>query len=58
MGAVQNLLGYGWLWLIVARQAPPLHLWMVSDILCLCWFFFWLHASSACVALVLFLVAV
>jgi len=40
MGAVQNLLGYGWLWLIVARQAPPLHLWMVSDILCLCWFFF------------------
>ena len=40
MGAAQNLLGYGWLWLIVARQAPPMHLWMVSDILCLCWFFF------------------
>jgi hypothetical protein len=35
MGAAQNLLGYGWLWLIVTGQAPPLPLWMVSDVLCL-----------------------
>lgn len=31
LGAAQNLLGYGWLWLIVTRQAPALPLWMVSD---------------------------
>lgn len=35
MGAAQNLLGYGWLWLIVTGKAPPLPLWMVSDVLCL-----------------------
>ncbi|CAD6261120.1 unnamed protein product [Miscanthus lutarioriparius] len=29
MGAAQNLLGYGRLWLIVTRQAPPLHLCMM-----------------------------
>jgi hypothetical protein len=31
IGAVQNFVGYGWLWLIVTRQAPALPLWMVSD---------------------------
>lgn len=29
IGAVQNFLGYGWLWLIVTRQAPALPLWMM-----------------------------
>nr|CAB3484333.1 unnamed protein product [Digitaria exilis] len=29
IGAAQNFLGYGWLWLIVTRQAPPLPLWMM-----------------------------
>lgn len=29
MGAAQNLLGYGWLWLIVTGKAPPLPLWMM-----------------------------
>nr|CAB3486858.1 unnamed protein product [Digitaria exilis] len=28
-GAAQNLLGYGWLWLIAAAKAPALPLWMV-----------------------------
>ena len=31
IGAAQNFLGYGWLWLIVTRQAPALPLWMVSS---------------------------
>jgi hypothetical protein len=31
IGAVQNFIGYGWLWLIVTGQAPALPLWMVSD---------------------------
>ncbi|KAL5232188.1 hypothetical protein ABZP36_030964 [Zizania latifolia] len=26
----QNFLGYGWLWLIVTRQAPALPLWMIK----------------------------
>jgi hypothetical protein len=30
IGSAQNFLGYGWLWLIVTRQAPALPLWMVS----------------------------
>lgn len=30
IGALQNFLGYGWLWLIVTKQAPPLPLSMVS----------------------------
>jgi hypothetical protein len=30
LGAAQNLLGYGWLWLIVAGHAPPLPLSVVS----------------------------
>jgi len=29
VGAAQNFLGYGWLWLIVTGQAPALPLWMV-----------------------------
>ncbi|RLM75201.1 protein NUCLEAR FUSION DEFECTIVE 4-like [Panicum miliaceum] len=29
IGAAQNFLGYGWLWLIVTRQVPPLPLWMM-----------------------------
>lgn len=29
IGAAQNFLGYGWLWLIVTRQAPALPLWMM-----------------------------
>ena len=29
VGAAQNFLGYGWLWLIVTSQAPALPLWMV-----------------------------
>ncbi|CAN6242000.1 unnamed protein product [Urochloa humidicola] len=32
MGAAQNILGYGWLWLIVAGNEPPLPLSMVSSI--------------------------
>ncbi|VAH31815.1 unnamed protein product [Triticum turgidum subsp. durum] len=28
IGALQNFLGYGWLWLIVTKQAPPLPLSM------------------------------
>jgi hypothetical protein len=31
MGAAQNLLGYGWLWLIVDDRAPALPISMVSD---------------------------
>jgi hypothetical protein len=31
IGSAQNFLGYGWLWLIVTRQAPALPLWMVSS---------------------------
>jgi len=30
MGALQNFVGYGWLWLVVAGQAPALPLSMVS----------------------------
>ncbi|TVU14053.1 hypothetical protein EJB05_37499, partial [Eragrostis curvula] len=29
MGAAHNVVGYGWLWLIVTRQAPALPLWMM-----------------------------
>jgi len=31
IGSAQNFLGYGWLWLIITRQAPALPLWMVSS---------------------------
>ncbi|PWZ26742.1 Xylose isomerase [Zea mays] len=30
IGSAQNFLGYGWLWLIVTRQAPALPLWMMT----------------------------
>lgn len=30
VGAVQNLVGYGWVWLIVTGRAPILPLWAVS----------------------------
>lgn len=30
VGACLNLLGYGWVWLIVTGQAPTLPLWAVS----------------------------
>lgn len=30
VGSLQNLIGYGWVWLIISGRAPPLPLWMVS----------------------------
>jgi hypothetical protein len=30
VGAVQNLVGYGWVWLVVTGRAPVLPLWAVS----------------------------
>ncbi|KAL5669799.1 hypothetical protein ACJX0J_022020, partial [Zea mays] len=33
IGSAQNFLGYGWLWLIVTRQAPALPLWMNDQML-------------------------
>ncbi|XP_066348466.1 protein NUCLEAR FUSION DEFECTIVE 4-like [Miscanthus floridulus] len=33
IGSAQNFLGYGWLWLIVTRQAPALPLWMMCVII-------------------------
>lgn len=30
VGAIQNLVGYGWVWLIVTGRAPILPLWAVS----------------------------
>jgi hypothetical protein len=30
IGAAQNFLGYGWLWLVVIGRAPALPLWMVK----------------------------
>jgi hypothetical protein len=33
IGAVQNFIGYGWLWLIVTKQAPALPLSMVHLLL-------------------------
>lgn len=29
LGAVQNIVGYGWLWLIVTHRVPPLHFTLV-----------------------------
>ncbi|VAH31816.1 unnamed protein product [Triticum turgidum subsp. durum] len=37
IGALQNFLGYGWLWLIVTKQAPPLPLSMVNVCPYFCW---------------------
>lgn len=30
IGAIQNLVGYGWVWLIITGRATPLPLWAVS----------------------------
>lgn len=30
LGALQNFVGYGWVWLVVTRRAPTLPLWAVS----------------------------
>uniref|UniRef100_A0A0A9GQ97 Nodulin-like domain-containing protein n=1 Tax=Arundo donax TaxID=35708 RepID=A0A0A9GQ97_ARUDO len=30
IGAAHSFVGYGWLWLVVTKQAPALPLWMVS----------------------------
>lgn len=30
VGAIQNFVGYGWVWLIVTSRAPSLPLWAVS----------------------------
>jgi hypothetical protein len=30
VGALQNLVGYGWVWLVVTSRAPVLPLWAVS----------------------------
>ncbi|KAJ0629655.1 hypothetical protein HanIR_Chr00c07g0906281 [Helianthus annuus] len=32
IGAVQNFVGYGWVWLVVTGKAPMLPLWVVSII--------------------------
>ncbi|GLJ49227.1 hypothetical protein SUGI_1039590 [Cryptomeria japonica] len=35
IGALQNLVGYGWLWLIVLHRAPTLPFWMICGLLCI-----------------------
>lgn len=32
VGAVQNFIGYGWVWLIVTGRTTPLPLWAVSSL--------------------------
>lgn len=34
IGVVQNFVGYGLVWLIVAQKVPALPLWVVSSIIC------------------------
>lgn len=34
-GAVQNLLGYGWLWLIVTGKTQPLSFWAICVVMCI-----------------------
>lgn len=37
VGAIQNLIGYGWVWLIVTGRAPILPLWAVTiSLYCFC----------------------
>ena len=56
IGSAQNFLGFGWLWLIVTRQAPTLPLWMVSPSFALffpclfmgCESFAWFIGCSCC----------
>ena len=31
VGALKNLIGYGWVWLIVTGRAPVLPLWAISN---------------------------
>lgn len=31
VGALQNFVGYGWVWLVVTGRSPVLPLWAVSD---------------------------
>ena len=33
VGAIQNLVGYGWVWLVVTGKAPILPLWVVSIVI-------------------------
>eukprot|EP01018_Ginkgo_biloba_P003758 Gb_17190 [translate_table: standard] len=35
LGALQNLVGYGWLWLIVVHRVPTLPFWMVCVLICI-----------------------
>ena len=46
VGAIQNLVGYGWVWLVVTGRVPALPLWAVSTtsiwifiLFSLCWVF-------------------
>lgn len=32
IGAIQNFIGYGWVWLVVTGRAPVLPLWAVSNL--------------------------
>lgn len=34
VGAALNLVGYGWVWLVVTAQVPVLPLWAVSMLYC------------------------
>lgn len=31
IGAIQNFIGYGWVWLVISGRAPVLPLWAVSN---------------------------
>lgn len=33
VGALQNFVGYGWVWLVITRRVPVLPLWAVSILL-------------------------
>ncbi|GLJ49228.1 hypothetical protein SUGI_1039620 [Cryptomeria japonica] len=35
IGVLQNLVGYGWLWLVVSHRAPTLPFWMICGLLCI-----------------------
>lgn len=39
VGAFQNFVGYGWVWLVVTGRAPVLPLWAVSIIIRDCFWF-------------------
>lgn len=46
VGALQNFIGYGWVWLIVTGRAPVLPLWAVSINLKYSFFFSFGFCSS------------